>query len=74
MIGIVIAAIVIGYDPTLASIDYSFRANFSVFIFTTSFAIYLLMAVIGQVHIDVGKTIAGKDRELADALRQSRGL
>lgn len=74
IIAIVFCSIVIGYDPTLASINKIFIANFSVAIFVSSLIIYIAMAVFAQVHVNVGKSISESDDALRDAVRQSRGL
>jgi hypothetical protein len=67
-------SVVIGYDPTLASENREFIAKFSLLLFLTSIIFYVLMSVIGQVHVNVGKSISESDDTLRDAVRESRGL
>ena len=74
IVAVVICSIVIGYDPTLASVDKTFLANFSVGLFAVSAILYTLMAVIAEVHVNVGKDLAISDAELSDAVKRSRGL
>lgn len=71
---IVLCSIVIGYDPTLEQVNGAFIAKFSVGIFATSVLAYVVMAVIAQVHVNVGKSISESDDELRKAVRASRGL
>jgi hypothetical protein len=74
LVAIVICSIVIGYDPTLGTVDKIFLARFSVGLFAVSAVLYALMAVIAQVHVNVGKELATSDAELGDAVKRSRGL
>lgn len=74
LVCIVICSIVIGYDPELATVNRVFLAPISVIIFVTALVAYVLMAVISQVHINVGQTLAADDAALGDAVRRSRGI
>ncbi|WP_426386948.1 hypothetical protein [Sphingobium sp. R-21] len=74
LFGIVICSIVIGYDPTLSSTNKSFISSFSVAIFSVSIIIYVIMAVISEVHVNVGQALAKTDAQLGDAVRKSRGI
>jgi hypothetical protein len=74
LVAIVICSVVIGYDPTLVTIDKNFLATFSVGLFVISIILYALMAVIAQVHVNVGRELATSDAELGDAVKRSRGL
>ncbi|KEA04503.1 hypothetical protein QOV31_005185 (plasmid) [Agrobacterium fabrum] len=74
LIGIVICSLVIGYDPTLTSISPPFLARCSLILFFLSLAAYTLMAVIAQVHVNVGQSLAEDDSALADEVRRSRGI
>lgn len=74
LVSIALCSIVIGYDPTLTSTNSDFIARFSVIIFSLSIFIYIVMAVIAQVHVNVGKSISESDDKLRDAVRESRGL
>jgi hypothetical protein len=74
IVAVVICSIVIGFDPTLASVDKLFLARFSMGLFFVSAFLYTLMAVISQVHVNVGKDLASSDAELGDAVKRSRGL
>lgn len=74
LIGIVICSIVVGYDPTLEATNKSFLANFSVLLFVTATIAYMFMAIISEVHVNVGKALAQTDANLGDAVRKSRGI
>jgi hypothetical protein len=74
MSAVAICFLVIGYDPTLGTINKEFLARFSVSLFLISALIYTLMAVIAQVDVNVGKDLATTDAELGDAVKRSRGL
>jgi hypothetical protein len=72
--GIVVSSVIIGYDPTLASIDQSVLAKLSVTLFLSASFLYVLMTIISQVHVNVGKSLAEDDADLTEAVRRSRGL
>lgn len=74
LIGIVICSIVVGYDPTLINISPPFLANCSMILFISALVAYTLMAVIAQVHVNVGQSLADDDSALADQVRRSRGI
>lgn len=71
---VVICSIIIGFDPELHAINKGFVGPTSVLIFSISLFAYLLMAVISQVHVNVGKSLAKEDADLSNAVKNSRGL
>jgi hypothetical protein len=71
---VVICSIVIGFDPDLSGINRVFLAPFSLAIFATAVVAYVLMAVISQVNVNVGKSLAEGDAALGEAVRKSRGI
>ena len=74
IMAIVVCSLVIGFDPNLSNINADFLATFSVSMFICSMILYTLMAIINQVHVNVGKDLAASDAELGYAVRRSRGL
>lgn len=71
---IVLCSIIIGYDPTLQQTNKPFLQQFSVWVFLSSLIVYLVMAIVAQVHVNVGKSISESDDALRDAVLKSRGL
>lgn len=74
LVGIVVCSLVIGYDPTLVSISPPFLAKSSLVLFVSALIAYTVMAVIAQVHVNVGKSLAADDSALSDEVRRSRGI
>ena len=74
LIGVGGCLLVIGFDPTLNETNKLFLARFSVGLFVISIVFYVAMAVITQVHFNVGKALAETDTTLSEAVRRSRGL
>jgi hypothetical protein len=71
---IVFCSAVISFDPELVAINRVLLAPVSVVIYATALVAYVLMAVIAQVHINVGTALAKDDAALGDAVRRSRGI
>ena len=72
LVCIVLCSIVIGYNPELNAINRSFIAPFSVVVFTSAILAYLLISVIAQVQVNVGKSLAQDDKTLGEAVAASR--
>jgi len=72
--GIVFCTLLIGYDPTLSRIKPSILSVASVGIFLVTLVAYILMAVISQVHVNVGEALAKTDADLQNEVRRSRGI
>ena len=66
--------LLIGYDPTLSRIKPSILSVASVGIFLVTLVAYVLMAVISQVHVNVGEALAKTDADLQNEVRRSRGI
>jgi hypothetical protein len=74
LIGVGGCLLIIGFDPTFNETNKVFLARFSVGLFLASIILYITMAVINQVHFNVGKALAETDAALGEAVRRSRGL
>lgn len=71
---IIICSLVIGFDPTLSKTNMGFLAQLSVWMFVLSAALYTLMVVVGDVHVNVGQSFAKSAAKLGDEVRRKRGL
>lgn len=72
--GIAFGCIVIGYDPTLTSINRDFIATSSVAMFLLSLALYILMAAFANVQVNLGAEQKKDDTALTDEVKKSRGI
>jgi hypothetical protein len=74
LVELVICSFLIGFDPTLVATDKSVVAGYSITLFVVAVAFYILMVVIGEVHVNVGQSLAKDDAALQQGVNQSRGI
>lgn len=74
LVEVVICSLIIGFDPTLEVTDKAIVGSYSVTLFAVAVAFYILMVVIGEVHVNVGQSLAQDDAELKQSVRKSRGI
>lgn len=74
LVEIVVCSIIVGFDPTLEKINKDTLSTYSIWLFVVSVVLYILMSVIGEVQVNVGKALAKSDAALGDAVRKSRNI
>jgi hypothetical protein len=69
-----LCCIIVGADPTLASLDRSVAAWTSVGMFGAACLVYVFMCLVVEVHPDMAAAIKKDDQGLTEALKASRRI